>query len=138
MNMHKDIPNGYDFQWSSCVIEHLAGLDKIVDFLLESSRKLNAGGVAVHTTELNLTSNEKTHDSPQCYVFRRRDLDKLSLLLERNGLKMKSIIYNVGTHPYNYSFDVPNIKGFGNDMHLRSLIDEYICTSVGIVIKKSN
>ena len=138
MNMHQEIPDGYDFQWSSCVIEHLGGLDKIINFLLASCRKLNEGGVAVHTTELNLTSNEKTYDHPSCYVFRRCDLDKLSHLLEINGFKMKSIIYNVGNHPYNYSVDIPDIKGFGNDLHLRSLIAGYVCTSVGIVISKFN
>ena len=92
MNIHQEIPAGYDFQWSSCVIEHLGGLDKIVSFLIASASKLNKGGIAVHTTELNLTSNEKTYDHPQCYVFRRSDLDRLSEVLEKNNLEMKSII----------------------------------------------
>ena len=138
MNIHQEIPDGYDFQWSSCVIEHLGGLDKIVSFLIASSSKLNNGGIAVHTTELNLTSNEKTYDHPQCYVFRRCDLDRLSEVLERNNLEMKSIIYNVGSHPYNYVIDIPDINGFGNDLHLRSLIAGYVCTSVGLVIRKVN
>tara|TARA_E500000331_G_C17179964_1_gene680100 strand:+ start:126 stop:1124 length:999 start_codon:yes stop_codon:yes gene_type:complete len=138
MNVHEDIPYGYDFQWSSCVIEHLGSLEMIKRFLIESSKKLNKGGIAVHTTELNLTSNENTYNHPQCYVFRRKDLDQLSLELKDNGLNMKSIIYNVGNHPYNYSVDIPDIKGFGNDLHLRSLIGGYVCTSVGIVISKFN
>ena len=133
MNNCDEIPSGYDFQWSSCVIEHLGSLDLIKRFLIESSKKLNAGGVAVHTTEFNLTSNETTYNEPGCYVFRRKDLDNLSFELEKNGLKMKKIIYNVGSHPYNYYVDLPNTKSY-KKMQLRCIFDEYLGTSVGIVI----
>jgi len=136
MNNHQEIPHGYDFHWSSCVIEHLGSLELIKNFLIESSKKLSQGGVAVHTTEFNLSSNEITHDKPECYVFRRKDLDELSMQLENHGLKMKNIIYNVGSHPYNYYVDIPDSQGNANDLHLRNLIGEFVCTSLGIIITK--
>tara|TARA_Y100001968_G_C19337342_1_gene707622 strand:+ start:1038 stop:1160 length:123 start_codon:yes stop_codon:yes gene_type:complete len=38
------------------VIEHLDGISKGLDFLINSAEKLNVGGIAVHITEFNLSS----------------------------------------------------------------------------------
>ena len=40
MNDYGSIPDGYDFHWSSCVIEHLGGIRKALDFVLESVERL--------------------------------------------------------------------------------------------------
>jgi SAM-dependent methyltransferase len=45
---------GFDLVWSACAMEHLGGLGRGADFVLEALRCLRPGGVAVHTTELNL------------------------------------------------------------------------------------
>lgn len=51
---------GYDFLWSSCSLEHLGTLQKGVKFIWNSLECLRPGGVAVHTTEYNLSSNLDT------------------------------------------------------------------------------
>ena len=137
MNQHYLIPEGYDFHWSSCVIEHLGGLSNIKSFLIESGKKLNPDGIAVHTTEFNLTSNENTYSEVDCYVFRRVDIDLLDKELKMNGLNMKKIIFNVGSHPYNYHIDISSTKASTSDLHLRNLIGDFACTSMGIVIHKN-
>ena len=45
MNNHHEIPNGYDFHWSSCVVEHLGNIAKAQEFILQSARRLARGGL---------------------------------------------------------------------------------------------
>jgi SAM-dependent methyltransferase len=52
--------DAFDFSWSSCSFEHLGGLDEGLQFLVDSLECLKPGGVAVHTTEYNVSSNEDT------------------------------------------------------------------------------
>ena len=52
-----NIPNnlrGYDFCWSACCLEHLGSISNGLEFICNSLETLRPGGVAVHTTELNL------------------------------------------------------------------------------------
>jgi hypothetical protein len=51
---------GYDFTWSTCSFEHCGSLQLGLDFLERQMECLAPGGVAVHTTEFNLSSNEAT------------------------------------------------------------------------------
>lgn len=47
----------FDFCWSACCFEHLGSLQAGFDFVIESvERTLRVGGVACHTSELNLSS----------------------------------------------------------------------------------
>src|SRR5262249_16808542 len=53
--------NGFDFCWSSCCFEHLGTLQRGLDFVLSSvERCLVPGGIACHTTEFNLSSDDET------------------------------------------------------------------------------
>ena len=47
---------GFDFLWSSCALEHLGSIEAGIDFVLNSTTCLQPGGMAVHTTEYNLSS----------------------------------------------------------------------------------
>jgi hypothetical protein len=131
MNNYESIPSGWDFHWSSCVIEHLGGIQKALDFVVESSRKLAPGGVAVHTTEFNLSSNEETLDMPGTCILRKRDLDELRVRLTQAGLYMEDLILDPGSHVYNYHVDCPPYRSYG---HLRLELDKYVSTSIGIVV----
>ena len=46
--------------WSSCSLEHLGSISHGIEFILNSLKCLKQHGVAVHTTEFNLSSNEET------------------------------------------------------------------------------
>src|SRR4249919_700494 len=65
---------GFDFTWSSCAFEHLGTLQAGLDFVAESARRLNPGGIAVHTTEFNVASNEGTVCDGGAVIYRQRDL----------------------------------------------------------------
>jgi hypothetical protein len=69
-----DLPEA-DFMWSSCVIEHIGGVEPVRDFLKKSFAKLKPGGIAIHTTEYELGDQVETRDYGHCAVF--RDIDFL-------------------------------------------------------------
>ena len=133
MNDYESIPSDWQFHWSSCVIEHLGGIQKAIDFLVQSSLRLAPGGIAVHTTEFNLSSNEDTIDEPGACILRKCDLERLSEMLCSVGLSMESLVLDPGSHAYNYHVDVPPYELYN---HLRLELGNYVSTSLGIVIKR--
>ena len=77
---------GYDFCWSSCSFEHLGTLAAGLDFVVASvERTLKPGGVACHTTEFNLSSDEDTVETGPTVLYRRRDMLEVIDRLERRG-----------------------------------------------------
>ncbi|MBV5337004.1 MAG: hypothetical protein J0653_03215, partial [Deltaproteobacteria bacterium] len=67
-----------DFCWSSCSLEHLGSIKAGLDFIKASLKTLKVGGVAVHTTEYNVSSDEATIDNnPTLVLFRRCDIQGL-------------------------------------------------------------
>jgi hypothetical protein len=53
----------FDFCWSACALEHLGSLKHGMEFIKRSLDILSPGGVAVHTTEFNLSSDDRTIES---------------------------------------------------------------------------
>jgi 2-polyprenyl-3-methyl-5-hydroxy-6-metoxy-1,4-benzoquinol methylase len=135
MRAHETIPQGHDFHWSSCVIEHIGGIRAAKEFLLESSKKLNHGGIAIHTTEFNLSSDINTIDKPGTCIFRASDLRQLSAELSRERIYMEPLILDPGIHSYNFHVDTPP---YNSKVHLRLELERFAATSIGIVIKKSS
>ena len=133
MNAYHTIPHGFDFHWSSCVIEHLGGISAAQKFLLESVQKLAPGGLAVHTTEFNLSSDSTTMELPGTCILRASDINNIVLNLEEHGYFVDPIILDPGTHPYNFHVDVPP---YTDNLHLRLELLNYTATSIGIVIRK--
>jgi SAM-dependent methyltransferase len=68
----------FDFVWSSCSFEHLGNLEAGLRFVLDSMALLRPGGVAVHTTEFNLSSDDATVEAGTSVIYRRRDLAALA------------------------------------------------------------
>ncbi|MGR4870360.1 hypothetical protein ACIPRI_16065 [Variovorax sp. LARHSF232] len=63
---------GFDFNWSSCCFEHLGSLEVGVQFVINAVEKtLRPGGVAVHTTEFNVSSNEQTLEVGETVIYRK-------------------------------------------------------------------
>jgi 2-polyprenyl-3-methyl-5-hydroxy-6-metoxy-1,4-benzoquinol methylase len=85
MNAIPDDLKEFDFVWSSCAFEHLGSLEHGLAFVRRAMRCLRPGGIAVHTTEFNLSSNLRTLESPDLSVFRRQDIERLFRQLEAEG-----------------------------------------------------
>lgn len=124
----------FDFCWSSCCFEHLGSLQAGIDFVINSVEKtLRVGGIACHTTEYNLSSNNQTLHSGDTVIYRRQDIEKLIHLLRSRGHFVSKLLIAPNTHPLDAHVDIPPYK---QDIHLKLKLAEYICTSVGIVVRR--
>ena len=123
----------FDFCWSSCAFEHLGSIEAGKAFVSNSLNPLRSGGVAVHTTEFNLSSDEDTVASGGTVLFRRRDFCDVALTLRKEGNTVLPLNFYEGTHALDQYVDVPPYR---NDVHLRLSLMEYNTTSFGLVIIK--
>lgn len=124
----------YDFNWSSCCFEHLGSIDKGLEFVVNAVEKtLKVGGVAVHTTEYNASSNEETVTEGDTVIFRRKDMLRLVNTLEARGHQVKPFVIGPTAHALDFHVDVPP---YSHDVHLKLLLANYVTTSAGIVITR--
>lgn len=123
----------YDFCWSASSLDHLGSIQKGLAFLRNGLRCLRPGGLAVHTTEYNLLSNERTLDNGPIVLFRRRDLEALQKTLCAEGHQME-IDFSMGDgerdlavmrDPHDHKRD-----------HLALELAGHTFTSIGLTVKK--
>lgn len=124
---------GFDFCWSSCAFEHLGSIANGLKFVRESLRCLKPGGLAVHTTELNLSSNRDTVDRESTVLFRRRDMEQLALDLVSRGHEVAQLKYDQGSAPLDDHVDLPP---YGHENHLKLALGRYVTTSFGLIVRK--
>lgn len=120
---------GFDFCWSACCFEHLGSLRHGLDFFANSVECLRPGGVAVHTTEFNLTSNDETLENPVTSIFRRKDIEELMSRLLDAGHQVWPLNLHPGEAELDEHVDLPPYAL----PHLKLEISRYTCTSIGIV-----
>jgi hypothetical protein len=129
----KDI-HDCDFCWSSCSFEHLGSIDNGLDFVVNSVEKtLKIGGVACHTSELNLSSNDETLEGGPTVLFRRRDVEKLIERLERRGHKVTPLPIEPSKSFVDLLIDLPP---YNSDLSLRLKLAKFVTTSFGIVVSR--
>jgi hypothetical protein len=130
----------YDFCWSSCALEHLGSLRLGMDFIINSVEKtLKVGGIACHTTELNLSSNDTTVESGDTVLYRRKDLDQLIGELRERGHQVDEFVIAPDAHFLDGFVDTPPFIGPTPEVgpaHLKLQLYGYACTSVGITVRR--
>ena len=125
---------GYDFNWSSCCFEHLGSLEHGLQFVINAVEKtLKVGGVAVHTTEFNASSNDATVAEGDTVIYRLRDMEQLVTRLRDRGHQVEPFVVGPTAHALDYHVDVPPYK---HDIHLKLLLAGYVTTSVGLVVRR--
>lgn len=122
----------FDFVWSCCAMEHLGSLEHGYDFLKNSLKCLNRGGIAIHTTEYNVSSNTATVVSEGLSVFRRCDIEEIIADCRRQGYNI-TINWDCGTTFYDYHIDLPP---YSQHPHLKLKILDFTVTCIGLVITK--
>jgi len=134
MNAIPDDLQGYDFNWSSCCFEHLGSIALGLDFIVNAVEKtLKVGGVAVHTTELNMSSDDKTVSEGHTVLFRERDLRELIDRLRARGHHVEDLRIGPAAHALDFHVDV---APYSHDLHLKLLLAGFVTTSVGIVVRR--
>lgn len=125
--------NQFDFTWSSCAFEHCGSIELGKKFLINQMKCLRPGGIAVHTTEYNLSSNEDTIEQSVLVIFRKRDIEDMVQTLRGLGHQIE-IDLESGTELKNTCVDLPP---YTFKPHLRLQLLNWVSTSIGLIIKKS-
>jgi len=123
----------FDFTWSSCALEHLGTLDAGTDFVLAQMECLRPGGVAVHTTEYLVGSDDDTVEAGGTVFYRRRDVEALAERLRHAGHDI-DVDFTLGVAPEDLHVDVAPYT----DVHLRTRLGQYVTTSLALVITKGS
>jgi SAM-dependent methyltransferase len=128
-----DLSGRFDFCWSACALEHLGSIEHGLKFIENSIDCLRPGGIAVHTTEYNCSSNWSTLNDKGCVIFRRRDIERLARRLTRKGHRL-ALNFELGDQPADQIVDVPP---YTENPHLKLQIARWTSTSFGILIRKA-
>lgn len=123
----------FDFVWSCCSLEHLGSIGLGLKFIKESVKCLKPGGVAVHTTEYNLSSLTETLTKGGTVIFRRYDIIHLLSELALEGYQVADLNLDSGGGAIDAFIDMPPYK---QDPHLKLMLEKYVSTSIGIVVRK--
>jgi hypothetical protein len=121
----------FDFCWSCCALEHLGSIEHGLRFVENSVACLRPGGVAAHTLEFNLDSDDATIADGPTVLFRRRDIEALVRRLEAAGHRVLPVDWSTGDAILDDYVDTPP---FHESCHLRLRIAGYRCTSLGLVV----
>ncbi|HUJ73561.1 MAG TPA: class I SAM-dependent methyltransferase, partial [bacterium] len=124
---------GYDFCWSSCALEHLGSLEAGLAFIRNSLDCLRPGGLAVHTTELNLSPGTETAGSGPTVLYRREHLEGLAARLRAAGHRVAPLDFDTGHLWVDGHVDVPPYR---REPHLKLVIGQFVSTSFGLIVEK--
>jgi hypothetical protein len=134
MNAIDPALSGFDFTWSCCCFEHLGSLEAGIRFVINSvEQTLKPGGVAVHTTEFNLSSNDDTIESGPTVLYRQCDMESLVQRLRDLGHDVQPFVIAPDSHFLDFHVDMPP---YSDQPHLKLKFGSYVTTSVGVVIRK--
>lgn len=128
----EDLAGRFDFCWSACALEHLGSIALGLAFIENSVECLVPGGVAVHTTEFNCSSNKKTLDNASTVLFRKIDFINLSARLRARG-HFIDMTFDLGNQPLDTYVDTPP---YSDENHLKLALADFVTTSFGIIIRK--
>lgn len=134
---HLSLPwsEAYDFVWSSCSLEHLGSLEAGMNFIIDAMKLVKPGGIAVHTTEFNVSSNTTTVEFGSNVIYRRQDLETLDARLRAHSCGMSQLDLYCGDHQHDLEFDYPPYFTHGRQ-HIKLLLGGYVATSVLMIIRK--
>ncbi|MBM4245713.1 MAG: methyltransferase domain-containing protein [Deltaproteobacteria bacterium] len=122
---------GFDFVWSLCALEHLGSLEEGLRFVRESLACVRPGGLAVHTTEFNVSSDDATIERGPTVLYRRRDVEVLARELAREGHDVQLNLHP-GDGPLDRHYDVPP---YASDVQMKIQVGAFVTTSLGLVIR---
>jgi|GEM_PF-652346 len=124
---------GFDLCWSCCSFEHLGDIEAGLRFVEESvERTLAVGGVAIHTTEFNLSSNDDTVESGATVLYRLRDMEAFVERMRSRGHHVEPLRVAPDAHVLDFFVDTPPYEA---PVHLKLRLMGYTSTSVALIIR---
>jgi len=137
------LQGGYDMLWSACSMEHLGSIENGLDFVEQAMRCLKPGGIAVHTTEINLDAEGETLTHGGTVLYQRRHFEALAIRLAAGGHTMLPLDHLHAPKILDQFVDLQPFEdgkvplGFLSPPHLRLSVGGFPCTSAGIVVRKA-
>ena len=133
---------GYDFTWSTCSFEHCGSLALGLTFLERQMDCLLPGGVAIHTTEFNLSSNDNTLAKGSCVIYRLRYMEAICGRLTAAGHSVEPLDVDPGSHMLDRFVDEPPYADWQTTpltqvKHLRLNLSGHASTSIALIIRKA-
>jgi hypothetical protein len=122
---------GFDFCWSSCALEHLGSINAGLRFIENSLRTLRPGGIAVHTTEYNCSSNGRTVGHGPTVLFRMQDFLRLGERLRSLGHQVR-FNFCQGSGEVDRHVDLPP---YTSETTLKLRLMRYVTTSIGVIVQ---
>lgn len=122
----------FDFTWSANSLDHLGSLRRGLDFMLNSLKCLKVGGLAIHTTEFNVSSNTDTLYSGGTVFYRRRDVEDFFHEVQSLGHDIAPLDLFEGNDKY----DAPDKPPYHNEPHLKLLNGKFVVGSVVFIIRR--
>ncbi len=122
----------FDFCWSACAFEHLGSIRHGHEFILNTARLLKPGGIGVHTTEFNCSSNDETLKSGSTVLFRKRDFEAMIADLQAQGFEVE-VNWDLGDEALDRHIDMPP---YAADNHLKLQLDRWVTTSFGLIVRR--
>ncbi len=144
MNNLPSFDTKFDFCWSICALEHLGSIQKGLNFIENSLNILKPGGIAIHTTEFNYSSEDETIDNWETVLFLRKHFELLARNIKNNGNELIGPDFDIGNGFLDGYIDVPPYQTYDNiDMkvgyspQLKLAVRGFFITCFGMIIKKS-
>jgi len=135
MNNIQSITGQYDFLWSSCAFEHLGSIELGLNFVCNAMSLLKPGGVAVHTTEYNVSSDDETITEGNSVIFRKKDIDLLDRRLRKIRCGLEAVDWDCGTHEFDLNYDISPFFSTGRP-HIKLELDGHVSTSFLVIVQK--
>lgn len=126
----------FDFAWSSCAMEHLGSLEAGLDFTRNVMRILKPGGIAVHTTEYNCSSNDLTMTEGWNVIYREQDLRALDRSLRTMQCGLEPLDLDVGVHDFDLAYD-PEPYFSTPARHIKLQFGPFVATSFLLIARKA-
>lgn len=125
--------SGFDFNWSIGAMQHLGSIEAGQEFIRNSIACLTFGGLAVHTTAFNVSSNLDTIDNDGAVLFRKQDLEKIAVDLVSRGHYVAQFKYDLGTTAHDARIDLlPDVS----ENRLKWKVDDYVTTAFGLIVRR--
>ena len=127
----------FDYCWSCGSLEHIGSHNNGIRFIENAMDTLAPGGIAVHTTEFTLTSDQVSHDSPDLSFYCKQDIEELAKRLIEKGHKIV-LNFKRGDTPADTHVDTPDPKtrNFHYGRTLLAHMNNHVITSLGLIIQK--
>jgi hypothetical protein len=135
MNEVPDDLGRFDLVWSACALEHLGSPEAGMEFIVRTLDLLEPGGIAAHTTELELTPRVETAEYGHMAVYRVADLDRLADSIRSMGFEIATNWYVSMDTPADRWISLPPYP-HDDPAHLKLMIGESVSTSVGLLIHR--